>query len=664
MSRASTRSEPGTLAAALSIWSVRALLVLFAIGTLVGVLSLVEGARLRSEIRTLEGTRRFEALIDATADAVRALEQRIETLRPGAVADPWALEVQAVRERLQALKGGDLAGVRIIERPVLVEVARIEAAGRQIAGGNSPAPAGMAELRQALEQRWSAFSDAVHEELGREKSARLWRIGERSRQQRWVLLFVGLAATGILAAAIAVTGRAVRRTAAQARALADGDFATAAAPQTLRGDFAGLRADIARAAATLNATAEQQRADRVHIERFYQRLQVALADIAGGQRVRQLPPGEGPACVGAMGALGLVVERLYDLEAREEAERARAQSLTAVPLEEIYQLRQFLELDSGGQNLAAASFAPESPLHELAQRIAMFVARNRLLVTQLRDRAVRILEHSATLSAAVVDREADFRRESQLIHETSTTVNEVSVAAKQTAQMVEFVFRSSQEAMKAAEDGREYVRLTIESMDVIEQRVSRIAEQILQLAGKSQEIGAIVKAIGDISKQTNLLALNAAIEAAGAGEHGKGFAVVAKEIRELAVKSSRSARDIQRLIGEIQSATNSAVLSTEEGTKSVHGGIRLATSLNRAFSQVVEKFQEVLESNQQISTAAQEQTKGARQVAASVNNIDHMVRTTVEDLKGLRGVLEEYQGLAAELQQILDDSSANRGAHA
>jgi hypothetical protein len=44
MSRANTRSEPGSFAAAFSLWSVRALLGLFAIGTLVGVLSL-EGAR-------------------------------------------------------------------------------------------------------------------------------------------------------------------------------------------------------------------------------------------------------------------------------------------------------------------------------------------------------------------------------------------------------------------------------------------------------------------------------------------------------------------------------------------------------------------------------------------------------------------------------------------
>ncbi len=661
MSRANTRSEKGLLAAALSLWSVRALLLLFAVGTLVGVLSLVEGARLRSELRALEGARGFEQLLDAAADAVRTLGRRMETARSGRNADSWALEVQAVRDRLQALQAGAVPGARFPERPLLDAVVRVEAAGRLIAGGKAPSPTEIDGLIEALERRWIIFHEAVHDELVREESRRFWRIGERSREQRWVLLFIGLAATGILVAAVTITGLAVQRSVAQARALLAGDFARAAAPPQMRGDLAGLRSDIGRAATALKAAAAQQRAEQVRRERFFQRLQVALADIAGGQRARQLPSGDDPAAIGAMGALGLVVDRLFDVEEREQQEQRRAQSLTAVSREEIFQLRQFLELETVVQDQAALSFNPESPLYELVQRVAAFVARNRLLVGQLRDRAARILKYSATLSEAVVEREADFRRESQLIHETSTTVNEVSVAAKQTAQMVEFGFRSAKDAMRAAEDGREYVRLTIEGMDVIEQRVSLIAEQILQLAGKSQEIGAIVKTIGDISKQTNLLALNAAIEAAGAGEHGKGFAVVAKEIRELAVKSSRSTRDIQRIIGDIQSATNSAVLSTEEGTKSVHGGIRLATSLNQAFSQVVEKFQEVVESAQQISTAAQEQTSGARQVAASIGSIDQMVRTTVEDLQGLRQILEEYQGITAELAQILNDSATNRG---
>jgi hypothetical protein len=61
------------------------------------------------------------------------------------------------------------------------------------------------------------------------------------------------------------------------------------------------------------------------------------------------------------------------------------------------------------------------------------------------------------------------------------------------------------------------------------------------------------------------------------------------------------------------------------------------------------------------SRPPQEQIK-ARQVAASISSIDTMVRTTVEDLRGLRNILEDYQGIAAELAQMLNDPAARRGA--
>jgi methyl-accepting chemotaxis protein len=640
MSRASTRSDRGRLAAALRLGSVRALLLLFAIGTGVALLSLSEGALLRREVARLEDSRRFEALIATTDEAVRALGRRLETGRPEPGAAPWALEAGAVRERVGALAAGAPPGTRVGVRPLLEELDRVARAD----AGAAPA------LRAAVDERWNQLRGTLGEELSREKANRLWRISERSRQQRWALLFVGLVALLVLGAAVWYSGGGAARAAEMARALASG--APVGVVEGERGDFAQLRADLAAAAAAVGAAEGRWRAEQARNERFFQRMAGALDDIAAGND-RPLPPAEEPACAAAVEALGRVLRRLHDREAELERNRAQQRGMVCLAAEELFQLGQLLELDRGRQRQAAAAIRPESPVRDLALKIAAVAARDEQLVSQLKDRASRILEHSTTLGTAVGDREAEFRRESQLIHETSTTVNEVSVAAKQTAQMVEFVFRSSQDAMQAAEGGREYVRLTIEGMDLIEKRVNRIAEEILQLAGKSQEIGTIVKAIGDISKQTNLLALNAAIEAAGAGEHGKGFAVVAKEIRELAVKSSRSTLDIQRLIQEIQAATNSAVLSTEEGTKSVHGGVRLANSLNEVFAQVVAKFQEVVESAQQISTAAQEQTAGSRQVAGSITSIDQMVRTTVEDLQGLRGVLGESQAIAAELTQIL-----------
>ncbi len=163
-----------------------------------------------------------------------------------------------------------------------------------------------------------------------------------------------------------------------------------------------------------------------------------------------------------------------------------------------------------------------------------------------------------------------------------------------------------------------------------------------------------------MSKQTNLLALNAAIEAAGAGEHGKGFAVVAKEIRELAVKSSRSTQAIEKLIQEMQDATNTAVLSTEEGSKSVQAGVRTINSLNSSFGHILEGFRDVVESAQQISTAAQEQTTGARQVAASIGSIDRMMLTSLKDLQGMKMQLGEFQQVVLDLEELIRGSTEDQ----
>jgi len=227
------------------------------------------------------------------------------------------------------------------------------------------------------------------------------------------------------------------------------------------------------------------------------------------------------------------------------------------------------------------------------------------------------------------------------------------VAAKQSAQMVEHVFQASQKAMDTDEGGRDLVRQSIDGMSRIAEQVDTIAHHILGMSGKSQEIGNIVRTIDEVSKQTNLLALNAAIEAAGAGEHGKGFAVVAKEIRELAVKSSRSTQDIEKLIYDMQDATNTAVLSTEEGSKSVQAGVRVINTLNDSFSNILERFQEVVESAHQISTAAQEQTAGARQVAGSIGSIDRMMLSSLKELQSLNEYLDNYRELAREFEEAV-----------
>lgn len=250
--------------------------------------------------------------------------------------------------------------------------------------------------------------------------------------------------------------------------------------------------------------------------------------------------------------------------------------------------------------------------------------------------------------------EKEFHEEYQIIHETASSVNEVSVAAKQSSQMVEYVFKSAQEAVEAAEEGDGMIRQVMDSMNDINTQVSDTAEQILHLSEKSQEIGKIVGAISDISKQTNLLALNAAIEAAGAGEHGKGFAVVAKEIRELAARSSSATKEIEKLIALIQKTTNAAVMATEQGSKKVDYGVEMVNSLRESFHKIIEKFQEVVESAHQISSAAHEQTIGARQVALAISEIDKMMKESLDNVGRFRKAVSNYSKATESLRELPD----------
>ncbi|GBF32223.1 methyl-accepting chemotaxis sensory transducer [Desulfocucumis palustris] len=87
-----------------------------------------------------------------------------------------------------------------------------------------------------------------------------------------------------------------------------------------------------------------------------------------------------------------------------------------------------------------------------------------------------------------------------------------------------------------------------------------ITDQLQQLLTFGQDIGLVAKVIEEIAEQTNMLSLNASIEAARAGEHGRTFAVVAGEVRKLAEKSARSAKDIAETVRKNQGAIDKMML--------------------------------------------------------------------------------------------------------
>ena len=179
-------------------------------------------------------------------------------------------------------------------------------------------------------------------------------------------------------------------------------------------------------------------------------------------------------------------------------------------------------------------------------------------------------------------------------------------------------------------------------MEEIRQQMEILSERILLLNEQTQQIGDIITSVSEISEQSKLLALNAAIEAARAGEHGRGFAVVATEIRNLADQSKQSTLQVRNILGDIQKATDAAVLATEQGSMAVENGAQLATTAGQRFNELADAVVESGDSARLIATVSRQQGEGIDQISIAMDEIN---KNSVASAAGMGTIDEGTQGL-------------------
>ncbi|MGP3697168.1 methyl-accepting chemotaxis protein [Rhodobacter sp. NSM] len=204
----------------------------------------------------------------------------------------------------------------------------------------------------------------------------------------------------------------------------------------------------------------------------------------------------------------------------------------------------------------------------------------------------------------------------------SSSVDEVSASAEETDSQVKANAAAARSASLLVEgaatvaaDGREKVTEMVQAMEGI--RVS------------SQGIAKIIKVIDEIAFQTNLLALNAAVEAARAGQHGRGFAVVAHEVRNLAGRSAKAARETSELI-------------EDAGTR-VQAGVRIATETSRSFVSIVDDIEKVKVLVQDISRASDEQTRNVAQISSAIGEVAKSALSTSQQADELASSATQMQ---------------------
>ena len=230
------------------------------------------------------------------------------------------------------------------------------------------------------------------------------------------------------------------------------------------------------------------------------------------------------------------------------------------------------------------------------------------------------------------------REVSASAEDLSKRTEQQAASLEETAAALDQITVNVANSSKRADEARKIAILANESATQSGKVVANAVDAMQKIEQSSNEISNIIGVIDEIAFQTNLLALNAGVEAARAGDAGKGFAVVAQEVRELAQRSAKAAKEIKDLI------RNSSV--------EVQSGVKLVSDTGEALKTIEGYIVTVNQHMDSIATSAREQSVGLAEVNTAVNQMDQVTQQNaamVEETSAAGATLANESGKLREL---------------
>jgi len=237
--------------------------------------------------------------------------------------------------------------------------------------------------------------------------------------------------------------------------------------------------------------------------------------------------------------------------------------------------------------------------------------------------------------------------------ETTTTIEEVKQTSQVLSQKAKTVADSAQLATQISIGGQKATQETNEGMTRIRDQMVVIAESMMRLSEQTQSISSIIESVDDLAQQSNLLAVNASIEAEKAGEQGRGFRIVAQEIKSLSDQSKQATHRVREILADVQKATSTAVLATEQGNKVAEIGVIKSEESRESIVTLSNSVSEAAQAAIHIAASSQQQLIGMQQAAIAMENIKVASTQNVVGAKQLEIEAHNLKELGLKLQGLI-----------
>jgi methyl-accepting chemotaxis protein len=311
------------------------------------------------------------------------------------------------------------------------------------------------------------------------------------------------------------------------------------------------------------------------------------------------------------------------------------------------------EVAAGDVTVASVEVrAGGAEVQSMASSVNEMLTSLRRLVSEMVGLTSRLGTAANGLTSASSDQEHVTSQQSAYAQQIAATFEELSRTAESITRSTEVVENAAGRTNQAVDEARAVVGEMVSGMVEIRRESKEIAEAIGKLNEELQQVSRIASVIKQVADRSDLLALNAALEGTKAGEVGRGFSVVAAEMRKLAESVAQSARDIGRIVENVQQSGQQAVSRARRGVDASEKGALVAEKASSSFEQILELSVGTKEAAQQIAVATRQQRQSSEQAVQGARNVADLVKQGVDATGRTTRIAQDLQQSVVALTEV------------
>ena len=320
------------------------------------------------------------------------------------------------------------------------------------------------------------------------------------------------------------------------------------------------------------------------------------------------------------GDLDLKLKNLRNDEIGGIAEKVNEMSQTYRDI--ITDISQFLHEVSFGNLTAVSGCEYPGEFDGIRQSMEVIASRLNQTILTIKFSAKEVSDSARQGKEGAQSLATGTSKQSAVIEELHASISQVLGESVKNAERVRQATDYVNDSGRKVEEGNQYMKHLNDAME--------------EVGDFSEKISGITRMIEEIAFQTNILALNAAVEAARAGSAGKGFGVVADEVRNLAAKSARAAKQTKSLI--------------EQSVHAVLKGKNLALETDQILKEVLAHSRLIEEVILEIETASTEQAQTMDQINQGLSLVSEVVQSNTDNARVSFKFSESLERQAQALQ--------------